>query len=380
MDRSLQTPPSPERQAILAVLRGAPWSWPPGDVRFKSAFDELLTRERLGPLLAHLLEENPSLAKDWPEEVRQSLHTRRRQQVARELATAHSVNDIVTDLARRGVFPVLLKGTALAYWCYPCAEARPRCDVDFLARRRDVAVICEVFERHGYRFGARGIVGQEFQYRRVLMGYGLEFDVHWRISAGLLLAHALTYEEMLAESISIPALGEQAIGLSPRHALLHACLHWARHRADGDHISILWLYDMHLLVNGMTSADLLSFARLALDKKLASICAAALESARSQLGTALDPMMCELLRSAPKTEPGARLLRTGARRLEVSDAWSKRSVSAWRDALLDMFVPPPAYLRRQSGAAGDASLLNLYLKRILKAIGLALPGLGNQKR
>lgn len=377
MDRSLQTP---ERQAILAVLRGEPGSWPLDDFRFESAFLELLRRERLAPLLAHLLYENPSLGKDWPEHVRQTLHDRRRQQVAWELAVAHSVNDIITDLGRRGVIPILLKGTALAYWCYPCAEARPRCDVDFLARRRDVAVICEVFERKGFQFSARGIVGQEFQYQRVLMGHGMEFDVHWRISAGLLLAHSLTYEGMRAESISTPALGENAIGLSPRHALLHACLHWARHRADGDHVPILWLYDMHLLVRGMTHADLLSFARLALDKKLATICVAALESARSQLGTTLDPRLCELLQSAPKTEPSARLIRTGARRLKVSDAWSKRSASAWWDAFLDMFVPPPSYLRRQSGATGDASLLKLYLKRILKATELALSGFGNQKR
>jgi len=363
-----------DRETLLAVLRGDVLRWPAGDARFESAFLELLSRERLEPLLAHRLHEDPLLGEDWPETVKRTLKNRRRRQAAWELAAAHSIGEIVGDLVEQGIAPILLKGTALAYWRYPCAEARPRGDVDILVRRRDVGRLCEVFERRGYRFSAHGIVGQEFQYRRLHMGQGLEFDVHWRISAGLLLAHTLTYEEMLAESIPIPALGDKAIGLSPRHALLHACLHWARHRAGGDHESILWMYDMHLLARGLTEAALMAFAQLALEKKLGAVCAAALGSTQAQLGTSIHPVFFERLQSAPKPEPSARLLGSGAQRLAVGDVWARRSAAAWKEALLDIFLPPPSYLRRQHGAVPGAWLPRLYVERIAKAVVLSLPG------
>ena len=371
---------APERQAALALLRGENWPWPRYTALFESAFIELLQRERLQPVLAYLFHTNPSLGRNWPESFKQTLHTQWLRQAARELIIAYATKEIIADLTSHGITPLLLKGIALAYWLYPSPETRPRGDVDILVRRRDIDRLCETFEQRDYRFSAYGILGQEFRYGRIVAGQGLEFDVHWRISAGLLLAHTLTYDEMLVESIPIPNLGEKARGLSPRHALLHACLHWARHKAGRDEELILWLYDMHLLVSGMTAADLKAFARLALNRQLGAICAAALRSTEAQLGTSVDHEIYLLLDSNSEREPSARLLLQGAPRLRLSDVFVRRTGSAWRETLKDIFLPPAGYIHRQYGTEGKTGLLRLRVQRLGKAISRLLADTRNKSR
>src|SRR5262245_15477333 len=70
--------------------------------------------------------------------------------VAGELVRAHEVAQVLDALAGRQVYPILLKGTALAYTVYPSASRRPRVDTDLLIARDQIAATRDVLAHRGY--------------------------------------------------------------------------------------------------------------------------------------------------------------------------------------------------------------------------------------
>src|SRR6185436_811387 len=73
-----------------------------------------------------------------------------RSAVAGELVRAHEITHVLDALAARRVFPILMKGAALAYSLYPSPAMRPRVDTDLLIPREDIAAARDVLLRRGY--------------------------------------------------------------------------------------------------------------------------------------------------------------------------------------------------------------------------------------
>ncbi len=87
-----------------------------------------------------------------------------------------------------------------------------------------------------------------------------------------MLAAALDYGELAARAVPLPALGRNAHAIAPVHALLLACIHRAGHANAPYHVDgiaspegdrLIWLYDIHLLVGGMSAGELDEFVALA---------------------------------------------------------------------------------------------------------------------
>jgi hypothetical protein len=197
-------------------------------------------------------------------------------------------------------------------------------------------------------------------------------DVHWRISNTQLFSRALRYEELSARAVSLEALGEHACGLAPAHALLHACLHRAHHLhspmivngapgADGDRL--IWIYDIHLLVETMLLADLVEFAVLAEGKRVRAICHDGLLRANRCFATRIPEEVHLALTSKGPVEPSAALLRTGRLRHLLTEI---RSLPRWKDRLTllrEHLIPSEDYMLEKYSVSSRAWLPILYLKR-----------------
>ena len=206
------------------------------------------------------------------------------------LFQAESVT-VLEVMAETGVPGLLLKGNALAYWAYPQPHWRECNDVDVLVPSREAAeTLAASLQRQGYeRFETSGgLVAFELMCRRRLTGdFQPEVDIHWRLANSVLFADAFTFDELMADSIALPALGVNARGLGPVHACIHACVHRALNLSVGIPERLKWLCDIELMVRGFDAADWSRLEGLSIGKGLAGVVLSALEAAASALGRTL---------------------------------------------------------------------------------------------
>lgn len=298
-----------------------------------------------------------------------SAHQPPHSSVAGELVRAHEIAQVLDSLASHKLFPILLKGTALAYTVYPSPSMRPRVDTDLLIARDHIAMTRHVLAARGYLEPAMS--GGEFVFGQFHMAkvddWGIEhvFDIHWRISSQSLFADVLTYDELHAHAIVVPALGEQARAAAFDHALLLACVHPVMHHRNTERM--IWFRDIDLLVRHMSDEELHRFAQLALEKGMARICAHQLSMAIEQFHSPVPTTVMGLLRSAPSAEPAAIYLRPN-RRWHHELVWNVRNLHGWVDRvrlLREVLFPDAAYMLEayHLGARGLVLLPALYAHR-----------------
>jgi len=208
-----------------------------------------------------------------------------RAEAAVDVLRERELRAVLPALAAAGVRPILIKGAALAYSHYPRPELRLRQDTDMMIADADRDAVAQVLTGLGYQRQTEvdgELTTAQFHFdRRDASGVMHAFDVHWRITNARAFADALTYEEMARDAAPIPALGPDAWGSSPQHALLLACIHRVAHHADTD--DLLWLYDIHLLAQG-TDADAAAFAALASARGMRAVCTRGLDRASAAFG------------------------------------------------------------------------------------------------
>ena len=239
----------------------------------------------------------------------------RRLDVVRVLSALHDAN----------VSALILKGTALAYTHYAHPSLRPRNDTDLLVRKRDWAPAAHLLEKLGYKRWdeIRGDVARnqgEFVREDRCLRYA--FDLHWQVSDRPVFAAALSIETLMHHAKEIPALGPFARTLCPVHALLLACMHRVRHYNSD---LLIWLYDIHLLTEGLSGTEVDEFVAAARKRRIAAICDAGLRRAREHFHTTMPDGLLE------------RLSPSGA--FEAVE-WSAKYLAArpWRARLLDVMT------------------------------------------
>lgn len=297
-----------------------------------------------------------------------------RDAAAVELLRRRELLEVLRALDDAGVAPLLLKGTALAYSIYPSPVLRPRADTDLLIPDDDRERLEGALLALGYHKPPT-ISGSLVRYQ---CGYGREdrfgvehvLDVHWRVSNTQLFAGALDYEDLAARAVEIPGLGEHARGLCLADALLLACMHRAHHmhapyyvdgvpRRGGDRL--IWLYDLHLLVEAMSPGELMTFAESADKTGMRTICRDGLMRARACFGTRIPDEVATALTGAP--EASAAHLEGGGARYFMTEL---RSLPSWRERLALMgehLFPPAEYMLGKYGVARRGWLPMLYLHR-----------------
>ena len=363
----------PLAEGLAALLRGESVSWAalglePGD------FLTACVEEDLTGLVHRQLAAAPPA--DWPRDVLGELERAARADAAREALRRRELIAVLDALAGSGIRPILLKGTPLAYTVYGEPSLRPRGDTDLLIRREERESVRRVLGALGYE--ATNYSDGEFLFHQFEMarndafGVAHALDVHWKISTESVFADLLDYEELARESAGVPALGPNARGAGPVHALLLACVHPVMHHRNWERL--IWLYDIHLVASRLAPSELDAFTLLAVRKGVARICAHELELARVRFGTRVPEPMLRTLRAPGRPEPSAAYLAPG-RRWSDELLSNVRGLPRWSDRLRllrEVAFPAPGYMLRSyrldAVAAAGALLPALYLHRGLRGL------------
>ena len=213
---------------------------------------------------------------------------------------------VLKMMAQSAIPGLLLKGSALAYWAYPSPHLRACGDVDLLlpsrehAERLSALLTASGFEREET---SGELVAYELLCRRpVLDDWKVEIDIHWRLANSPLFANTFTFDELMADSVALPNVAPNARGLSPVHALIHACVHRALNLSIGVGDKLKWQYDLELLRAKFTPADWLRLVDISIKKGLAGVVLDAIENAAQTFESQLPREWITALASAELTE------------------------------------------------------------------------------
>lgn len=362
---------------LAAFLGGAPMRWPDLGID-ESSLLELCKAEDLSALCFHRLSRSGSMD-DWPASLREALSATARLQATEELLRASETRAVVDALSRAGVRSILIKGTPLAYTVYDAPVLRPRDDTDLLVPATDVAAARQVMASLGYATTVHcSDLFAQFEVQKVdRFGVCHAFDVHWKISTQPVFADVLTYQEMLPRTVAVPALGPAAITPHAEDALLLSCIHPVMHHQNAERC--LWTYDTHLLASRLRPAEFDNFVCLATRKKVAAVCAHALQLAQTRFGTAVPPRVIRDLSTA-RDEPSADYL-ASYRRWHHELASSVRGLPRFADRvrlIRGVLLPSPAYMLAAYGLRGKSLapwlLPALYVHRNVRGVWKILMG------
>jgi hypothetical protein len=335
-------------------------------------FIQACSERDLTCLVAERLRGLGAEACDWPPDVFAAFARMAREQVARELLRQKELISVLDALGAEGIDPILLKGTALAYGLYDSPWLRPRLDTDLLIRQTDVGDVRRVMANTGYRapnFCDGDLVFCQFPVKKTdQLGLTHTFDFHWKISTQSVFAELLTFDEIAALAMDLPALGRHARAAGFVHALLVACIHPVMHHRNVE--SPIWIYDVHLLASRLTTTEFECFTELAIRKKIAAICHHQLALAHRLFATRIPDALMTQLATVPACEPSAAYL-------EVDRRWNDdlvsniRALPGWGDRLRllrEVVFPGRAYMMKAydipPSALGAALLPVLYLHRL----------------
>ena len=371
----------PLTESLATLLKGQEVPWSAIHVTPAELLEACAEQDLTG--LVHQRVNDLRPGSDWPKGLREDLAGRARGEAARELLRRREIASVLDALDSRGVRPVLLKGTPLAYTVYDVPGSRPRGDTDLLVRREQVDTIRHVMSGLGYvptPYCDGELLFCQFELGKPdAFGVHHAFDFHWKISTQSMFADLLTYEELAADAAPVPALGPHARAAGPQHALLLACVHPVMHHRNVERL--LWVYDIHLLASRLSDADLDRFADVAVAKEVAAISAHGLGLARSRFGSRIPDRVIARLAAHGTAEPSATYLQP-ERRWHDELTSCVRGLPRWRDRfrlLREVVLPDPRYMLRAYGVApqtpGAALLPALYFHRVIRGIWKIFVGL-----
>jgi hypothetical protein len=357
-------------EAVSAALCGTPevwrqWSDPPGQSRFLAT----AVAHRVRPLLGWRLRQSGELA-SWPVALRQALAGAERAEAALEIVRRNDLCRLLQAFASADVAVVLLKGAALAYSIYPEPWLRPREDTDVLVRTTDVDRAVDVLASAGFgsppRQRGRFVTHQRLFVRSDASGRRDAYDLHWKIANPAPFADLLSPDDLLHDAATVALTDPQTARVPSRsHALLIACWHRVSHHHDSD--DLLWLYDLHLLLDRATDADLEHVLEVARRTRTGAICARGLRLASQRFASRLPPsLLADLERSdGAASSVTAAYLRPDARQVDLLAADLKSLDWPSRVRLLrEHLFPPAAYMSETYGRSSRMLLPAFYLWRI----------------
>ena len=206
----------------------------------------------LAPMLYWVLN-----SRNWtggiPETVRRKLTEAYYSSTAHNTLLWEEAKKVLAVLHENGIPVVVLKGAALAPALYATPGLRPMLDVDLLVKRTDLKQAQQLFRRLGYQEGLKDQVPGMLEmsdYHLGLVGGpggGVKIELHWGLVASPLAWYAAPMD-WFWQHIEPFSEGEPAFQLTPVAHLLYLTAH-ALLQHGAQQVLLIWLYDMHLLVN-----------------------------------------------------------------------------------------------------------------------------------
>ena len=323
-------------------------------------------------LLRHILRAHGFWA-SVPLRLQSALDTRARHQCVRDVLRTRELARVLRTFSRLNFPALVIKGAAISHTHYPASYLRPRYDTDLLIRRQDLVCVCRALSDLGYRrvnSVSREVVRTQWTFQRLLEGGESEYiDLHWAISNRPLFAGMLSFDELAAEAVRVPALSDQAADVRtpcPVHALLLACIHRVAHHNGW--AKLIWLYDLRLLAGGLSTLEWVHVRRLAVREQIGALCYQALSESLLAFGATHDEFAVlrnEVGELAMSGEPSAAYLRGVGTRWQ-SLLLDLRAVNGLRAKLrlaAGHAFPDTAYMRETYRTSGALGLAAAYLLR-----------------
>ena len=252
-------------------------------------------------------------------------------QVAHDMVLNEATRKLLDLLASQQIPTLLLKGTPVAFLYYPTTYLRPRCDTDIYIDENHLEKTAELLSVHFYELsglGTRKHSSKQFlaAIKSVQKNY-LHFDMHWKLSNRVMFSNTLPFKECLESCQPVTGLGPNAYTLSKTDLVIHACIHRIAHGRNTQRNRLIWLYDIHLIAETMTNAELDNFLNKAKQKTIAMLCADALETCQSIFNTTLPDDFLTRLKQDCNREPSAKLISASKLRWAWEDMQSLPNTS-----------------------------------------------------
>ena len=258
-----------------------------------------------------------------------------------------ALSELSDAFANASIPGLVIKGAALARSHYPSPGLRPRVDTDLLIEPAQQVLAHQILiATHWLPVASNfsALVLPERTYQKRFSGALVSLDLHWALSARPLLARALPFAELYAASVVFDKAGHWRMP-NAMDAILIAAVHRMGHHRD--HERFIWLYDVHLLWQAMSSMEHEQALSRAQQSGLCAILLDALVPSQALFQTQISDAQRTRLQSS-KNEPGATLLSN-----QFSDFAFDWRFASWREryALVKQRVwAEPEYLRARFNA------------------------------
>ena len=349
-----------------------------GSAKFDEPFWTLLIRRADYHGVTALLNERLLEYSAWPAALKNTIRRKAVIQAFWELEHRQIITATVDALSRKGIEPLVFKGTALAYGLYGNPVWRARGDTDLIVEISDARNVGKMLQSQGFT-RTHGVTGDLISYQenyRLVMPSGRHHsvDLHWRINNSEFLSSIFSYSELRAAANPLRQLCSGALAIAPEHALLLACLHRLRHRTSPYYVGgsagyggnrLIWHYDIHLLAQSFTPEHWDKLFGTAAEKGLCSTTLDGVERAQERFRTHFPDDVRHAL--SKKGEPVMSYFDSGALRRAWIDFTSIRGVADRVQFAREAVFPSAAYMRAKY-APTSASLPWLYARRA--AVGL----------
>ncbi len=281
-----------ERRWLANVLAGK--SFPVFADRSSEQVDALMQQAQDEGVVAqcHVRLKQSDAWERLPEKFRRNLDFLARELAVHALLRESECRRVLNALRVASIRPLVLKGTALAYWLYESPYLRDSVDIDLLFESRDqveraVAVVQPLGFSLLWRNGPGDLVAQQLVCAKPTAdGSNVYLDLHWRLCDSPVLDGRIAQDELRRDAIELPKLAAGAQGLSPVHACLHACMHRLSDQQFGFGDRLKWLYDLHLIVSRFDRSQWQCLHDLAIDRGLAGTCRDGLDASVEWFDTA----------------------------------------------------------------------------------------------
>ena len=374
-------------EACAAALRGDISLWPAG--ASESLALEDLTRRLHYHGIAGLLYERRNRLEGWPAELLEMMRSESLARTMWELRHKALLSELIAELSDAGIVTVVLKGTAYAYSVYERPALRFRGDTDLLVEKAALRDARRVLDGRGWfrPYGAPGRFG-ELHYQEVWQivdpaGLSHDIDLHWEVTNSRALRSVLDADEVIATSVPLNNLIQQARMADAVTSLIHRAVNRAVHvqsgyysidRQEYDANRLLWAKDLDLLARRLSSSDWDELRIRARSSGVSSVLAEALGFAQQSLQTPVPCCVRGSLANASTATPTARFLSatTTSFDLVLADFVATPGIGARLRFLLTHAFPSADHMRRKYPAHKSSPVWLLYIRRIFEALARVL--------
>jgi hypothetical protein len=295
---------------------------------------------------------------------------------------------IISTLSSNGIQAIPLKGPSLALRLYGNLGLRPINDIDLLIRRRDIARLDQILQRHGYHpLGARAkwmgyaaLLHADLAYRAP---QGAKIEMHWELTHQPIYRIGLRANSAWVRTRILTLMGNNMPCLDAADELRFLCLHCTvDHRLTMGHpmelarIRLIWLVDIAQLIQSLPADwSWSTFTNETIALRLATPILIALAHCQAYLDLHVPPRVMDLLLEAALTPAERRawtISQGGVATTENIQAHlaNAHGIGQVAEVVKGALIPDPDWIRLRHGRhdSRGLSLMRAYVRYYLHVL------------